>query len=137
MVKISVDTSLKQPSQICTGWAGLLQPLLSSKYPDCNGDLENGNPSGNGDCGSPGVGITFFVTYLIFTFLIVVNMYIAIILENFGVATEESTDPLGEEGQCSTEEFYLTFNILIANNVTYCGSFLINADLWPILNIFV
>ena len=31
------------------------------------------------------------------TFLIVINMYIAIILENFGVATEESADPLSED----------------------------------------
>jgi len=79
------------------GWAELLNPLLLNDKVDCNRDLLNGNPSNNGNCGSPSMGIAFFVTYLIFTFLIVVNMYIAIILENFGVATEESTDPLGEE----------------------------------------
>lgn len=79
------------------GWAELLNPLLLSDEVDCERDLLNGNPTGNGNCGSPSLGIAFFVTYLIFTFLIVVNMYIAIILENFGVATEESTDPLGEE----------------------------------------
>jgi len=80
------------------GWAGLLNPILDSEKPFCNPDLKNGNPNGNGDCGSPTTGTVFFVTYLILTFLIVVNMYIAIILENFGVATEESTDPLGEDG---------------------------------------
>lgn len=80
------------------GWDGLLDPILDSDEPYCQPDLNNGNPNGSGDCGNPTTGCAFFVTYLIFTFLIVVNMYIAIILENFGVATEESTDPLGEDG---------------------------------------
>ena len=40
------------------------------------------------------VGILFFVTYVMITFLIVINMYIAIILENFEVATRESAEPL-------------------------------------------
>nr|CAB3265897.1 sodium channel protein type 9 subunit alpha [Phallusia mammillata] len=79
------------------GWNGLLDPILDSEAPYCDPDLKNGNPNGRGDCGNPTTGCAFFVTYLIFTFLIVVNMYIAIILENFGVATEESTDPLGED----------------------------------------
>lgn len=84
---------------------------------DCERDLLNGNPTGNGNCGSPSLGIAFFVTYLIFTFLIVVNMYIAIILENFGVATEESTDPLGEEG------YYCIQTKLISKAITeFCFS---------------
>ena len=77
--------------------------------PDCNPDLPNGNPNGSGDCGNSTVAVIFFVTYLIFTFLIVVNMYIAIILENFGVATEESTDPLGEDGTLTMELFFFVF----------------------------
>lgn len=81
------------------GWAGLLSPIMDSDAPDCNILLQNDNPNGRGDCGNPKIGIIFFVTYLIMTFLIVVNMYIAIILENFGVATEESADPLGEDGK--------------------------------------
>ena len=39
-------------------------------------------------------GIIFFVTYVIISFLIVVNMYIAVILENFEVATRENAEPL-------------------------------------------
>ncbi|NXK30168.1 SCN1A protein, partial [Piprites chloris] len=50
-----------------------------------------------GDCGNPSVGIFFFVSYIIISFLVVVNMYIAVILENFGVATEESAEPLSED----------------------------------------
>ena len=88
-------------SCICfLGWAELLSPMLDEP-PECSMNIINGNPNGKGDCGNSTLAVIFFVTYLIFTFLIVVNMYIAIILENFGVATEESTDPLGEDGKVS------------------------------------
>ena len=80
-----------------SGWDGLLAPMLNTQAPDCDPDFPNGNPSGNGNCGNYPVAVGFFVSYLILTFLIVVNMYIAIILENFGVATEESADPLSED----------------------------------------
>lgn len=39
-------------------------------------------------------GVVYFVTFVLITFLIVINMYIAIILENFEVATRESSEPL-------------------------------------------
>ncbi|NWR70465.1 SCN5A protein, partial [Centropus bengalensis] len=78
------------------GWDALLNPILNTGPPYCDPNLPNANGS-KGDCGSPAVGILFFVTYIIISFLIVVNMYIAIILENFSVATEESTEPLSED----------------------------------------
>uniref|UniRef100_A0A4X2KU58 Sodium channel protein n=1 Tax=Vombatus ursinus TaxID=29139 RepID=A0A4X2KU58_VOMUR len=67
------------------GWDALLSPMLSSKYSTCS------------DCVSSVMAITFFVSYIIISFLIVVNMYIAVILENFNTATEESEDPLSED----------------------------------------
>ncbi|XP_025752603.1 sodium channel protein type 5 subunit alpha isoform X2 [Manacus vitellinus] len=78
------------------GWDSLLNPILNTGPPYCDPNLPNANGS-KGNCGSPAVGILFFVTYIIISFLIVVNMYIAIILENFSVATEESTEPLSED----------------------------------------
>ncbi|XP_072307611.1 sodium channel, voltage gated, type VIII, alpha subunit b isoform X1 [Eucyclogobius newberryi] len=84
------------------GWDGLLLPILNYP-PDCNPRLENAGTPATGDCGNPSVGIFFFVMYIIISFLIVVNMYIAIILENFSVATEESADPLSED---DFETFY-------------------------------
>ncbi|XP_060020042.1 sodium channel protein type 5 subunit alpha isoform X8 [Lagenorhynchus albirostris] len=78
------------------GWDGLLSPILNTGPPYCDPTLPNSNGS-RGNCGSPAVGILFFTTYIIISFLIVVNMYIAIILENFSVATEESTEPLSED----------------------------------------
>ncbi|XP_073432820.1 sodium channel protein type 8 subunit alpha isoform X4 [Dendrobates tinctorius] len=84
------------------GWDGLLLPLLN-RPPDCDPKKENPGSPMQGDCGNPSVGIFFFVSYIIISFLIVVNMYIAIILENFSVATEESADPLSED---DFETFY-------------------------------
>ncbi|NP_058943.2 sodium channel protein type 10 subunit alpha [Rattus norvegicus] len=78
------------------GWDGLLSPILNTGPPYCDPNLPNSNGS-RGNCGSPAVGIIFFTTYIIISFLIVVNMYIAVILENFNVATEESTEPLSED----------------------------------------
>nr|KAF6421154.1 sodium voltage-gated channel alpha subunit 11 [Molossus molossus] len=67
------------------GWDTLLNPMLQSEnktyfYTQL-----------------PTIAVTYFVSYIIISFLIVVNMYIAVILENFNIATEESEDPLGED----------------------------------------
>ncbi|XP_078475469.1 sodium channel protein type 1 subunit alpha-like isoform X1 [Lampetra fluviatilis] len=85
------------------GWDGLLNPILNSAVPDCDPQFDNPGTNYTGDCGNPMVGIIFFVSYIIISFLIVVNMYIAIILENFSVATEESAEPLSED---DFETFY-------------------------------
>ena len=36
-----------------------------------------------GDCGKKGLAIFFFIVYILVVFLIIINMYIAVILENF------------------------------------------------------
>ncbi|KAL0198178.1 hypothetical protein M9458_006718, partial [Cirrhinus mrigala] len=87
------------------GWDGLLAPILNSP-PDCDPDVENPGSSVRGNCGNATVGIAFFCSYIVMSFLVVVNMYIAIILENFNVATEESSDPLCED---DFEMFYETW----------------------------
>ncbi|XP_055008071.1 sodium channel protein type 4 subunit alpha-like [Boleophthalmus pectinirostris] len=79
------------------GWDNLLSPILASLPDECDVTFVNTGTNTKGNCGSPSVGIAFFVSYIIISFLIVVNMYIAIILENFSVATEESTEPLSED----------------------------------------
>ncbi|KAG8138737.1 hypothetical protein E2320_001523, partial [Naja naja] len=55
------------------GWDGLLNPILNTGPPYCDPSYVNSNGS-KGNCGSPAVGILFFVTYIIISFLIVVNM---------------------------------------------------------------
>ena len=36
-----------------------------------------------GDCGNSALAIVFFIAYIVVVFLIIINMYIAVILENF------------------------------------------------------
>uniref|UniRef100_A0A3B4DWQ8 Sodium channel protein n=1 Tax=Pygocentrus nattereri TaxID=42514 RepID=A0A3B4DWQ8_PYGNA len=88
------------------GWDGLLSPILNSSPPDCDPEIENPGTDVRGNCGNPAVGIVFFCSYIVMSFLVVVNMYIAIILENFNVATEESGEPLCED---DFEMFYETW----------------------------
>ncbi|KAK2906120.1 hypothetical protein Q8A73_010063 [Channa argus] len=85
------------------GWDGLLAPILNKHKDDCDASKEHPGSLVKGDCGNPPVAIAFFVSYIIVCFLIVINMYIAVILENFSVATEESADPLSED---DFETFY-------------------------------
>ncbi|XP_060776239.1 sodium channel, voltage gated, type VIII, alpha subunit b isoform X3 [Neoarius graeffei] len=100
------------------GWDGLLAPILNYP-PDCNPDKENPGTTVKGDCGNPSVGIFFFVMYIIVSFLIVVNMYIAIILENFSVATEESADPLCEDDFESFYELWEKFDPDASQFITF------------------
>ncbi|KTG02428.1 hypothetical protein cypCar_00013636 [Cyprinus carpio] len=79
------------------GWDGLLAPMLITNESECNPNKTFPGSQVKGDCGNPPIGIFFFVSYIIICFLIVVNMYIAVILENFSVATEESAEPLSED----------------------------------------
>ncbi|KAM9444994.1 sodium channel, voltage gated, type VIII, alpha subunit a isoform 3-T3 [Clarias gariepinus] len=100
------------------GWDGLLAPILNYP-PDCDPDKENPGTSVKGNCGNPSVGIFFFVMYIIVSFLIVVNMYIAIILENFSVATEESADPLCEDDFESFYEIWEKFDPTASQFITF------------------
>uniref|UniRef100_A0A8C2XFV6 Sodium channel protein n=1 Tax=Cyclopterus lumpus TaxID=8103 RepID=A0A8C2XFV6_CYCLU len=100
------------------GWDGLLLPILNYP-PDCDPLLENSGTPATGNCGNPSVGIFFFVMYIIISFLIVVNMYIAIILENFSVATEESADPLSEDDFETFYEIWEKFDPDASQFITY------------------
>ncbi|XP_036593864.1 sodium channel protein type 11 subunit alpha [Trichosurus vulpecula] len=95
------------------GWDALLSPMLSPRHSTCNPENSCNSESSScnsessscprndikpgSDCVNSVMAITFFVSYIIISFLIVVNMYIAVILENFNTATEESEDPLSED----------------------------------------
>ena len=67
------------------GWDGVLAGLMNED--DCDPNQTDIKP--NGDCGSSGEAVVFLVTYLVISFLVVINMYIAVILENFSQATED------------------------------------------------
>ncbi|XP_035662880.1 sodium channel protein type 4 subunit alpha-like isoform X5 [Branchiostoma floridae] len=88
--------------QVCTsaGWDGILNGLQDQLIPTINGttptkeQIDAGILDDIDKCWSLSrytyLGIFFFVSYLIMNFLIVVNMYIAVILDNFSAATEEA-----------------------------------------------
>lgn len=101
------------------GWDGLLAPILNKNYPDCDPYKEHPGSKVIGDCGSPAIGIIFFVSYIIICFLIVVNMYIAVILENFGVATEESTEPISGDDFEMFYEVWEKFDPLATQFIEY------------------
>ena len=75
--------------QICTsaGWDSVLAGLMN--VDDCEEEL--------GNCGNIGLAIFYVVTYLVVSFLVVINMYIAVILENFSQATEDVQQGLTQE----------------------------------------
>lgn len=96
--------------QMCTtaGWSGVLKALTNDRPPDC--DPTKKLPSSRGDCGNTALAVPYLVSYLIISSLVVVsrtissfhcekktnssfqikvNMYIAVILENFSQAQED------------------------------------------------
>ncbi|CAF0794622.1 unnamed protein product, partial [Didymodactylos carnosus] len=83
--------------QMCTsaGWSGVLTALTNDHAPDCNSTIQS--PSHRGDCGNTGIAVPFLVSYLIISFLVVVNMYIAVILENFSQAQEDVQQGLTDD----------------------------------------
>lgn len=101
------------------GWDGLLLPIMNSAPPDCDPDIENPGTDVRGNCGNPGMGIMFFCSYIIMSFLVVVNMYIAIILENFNVAQEESGDPLCEDDFTMFDETWEKFDVDATQFIEY------------------
>jgi hypothetical protein len=76
---------------LCTsaGWNTLLEALTHTDQPKCDPNMITGSYISKGNCGNTIVAIIFLVSYLIITFLVMINMYIAIILENFNNAKEE------------------------------------------------
>jgi len=74
------------------GWNDVLYPLMEED--DCNGTHyinTLGVPQNRvgGDCGSQAFAIPFFLCYLFISFMVIINMYIAVILENFNQAHEQ------------------------------------------------
>lgn len=77
------------------GWDTVLAGLMNEE--DCNRTVRDYEVRPNGDCGSSGEAVVFLVTYLVISFLVVINMYIAVILENFSQATEDVQQGLTQD----------------------------------------
>lgn len=64
----------------------------------------------SGDCGNTTVGIAFLLSYLVMTFLIIINMYVAVILENYSQATEEVQEGLTDDDYDMYYEIWAQFD---------------------------
>ncbi|XP_037942222.1 sodium channel protein 60E-like [Teleopsis dalmanni] len=85
------------------GWNDVLESLMIQP-PDCDPLY---NRQINGDCGHPLLAITYFTSFIIISYMIVINMYIAIILENFNQAHQEEEIGIVED---DLEMFYIRWS---------------------------
>uniref|UniRef100_T1JEU7 Sodium channel protein n=1 Tax=Strigamia maritima TaxID=126957 RepID=T1JEU7_STRMM len=88
------------------GWDGVLDPLMNEEnctLPDINLDEE-------GNCGNSGKAVVFLISYLVISFLIIINMYIAVILENYSQATEEVQEGLTDDDYDMYYEIWQRFD---------------------------
>ncbi|TMW40821.1 hypothetical protein DOY81_014099 [Sarcophaga bullata] len=85
------------------GWNDVLESLMIQP-PDCD---PNYNRQTNGDCGHPLLAISYFTSFIIISYMIVINMYIAIILENFNQAHQEEEIGIVED---DLEMFYIRWS---------------------------
>ncbi|XP_063982973.1 sodium channel protein 60E-like isoform X2 [Diachasmimorpha longicaudata] len=86
------------------GWNDVLESLMVQP-PDC--DPTPTSRQLNGDCGYPLLAITYFTSFIIISYMIVINMYIAIILENFNQAHQEEEIGIVED---DLEMFYIRWS---------------------------
>jgi voltage-gated sodium channel type II alpha len=88
------------------GWDGVLDGIMNEE--DCKPpDNDQGFP---GNCGSATIGITFLLSYLVISFLIIINMYIAVILENYSQATEDVQEGLTDDDYDMYYEIWQQFD---------------------------
>uniref|UniRef100_G3VEU9 Sodium channel protein n=1 Tax=Sarcophilus harrisii TaxID=9305 RepID=G3VEU9_SARHA len=92
------------------GWDGLIAPILNTRPPDCDPEKLHPGISLKGDCGSPIFGIFYFVSFLIISFLLLVNMFIVVILEIINAVTEENAKSLSEEAFDNFYEVWQKFD---------------------------
>ncbi|KAG8310966.1 Sodium channel protein 60E [Homalodisca vitripennis] len=85
------------------GWNDVLESLMIQP-PDCDPTF---NDQPNGNCGHPLLAITYFTSFIIISYMIVINMYIAIILENFNQAHQEEEIGIVED---DLEMFYIRWS---------------------------
>ncbi|XP_071442957.1 sodium channel protein para-like [Hetaerina americana] len=88
------------------GWDGVLDAIINEE--DClPPDKEMGFP---GNCGSSSIGITYLLSYLVISFFIVINMCVAVILENYSQATEDFQEGLTDDDYDMYYEIWQQFD---------------------------
>lgn len=77
------------------GWNGVLDAAMVQP-PLCDPTKGSGGIS-KGNCGNKLVAVLFFVSYIVLIVLIIINMYIAVILENFNQAQSQDEAGITED----------------------------------------
>lgn len=86
------------------GWSDVLAAIMDES------DCEKGGEDREGNCGNRGIAIAYLVSYLIIGFLIIINMYIAVILENYSQATEDVHEGLTDDDYDMYYEIWQKFD---------------------------
>lgn len=76
------------------GWNDVLEPLMI-KPPDCDPNYKG---LSNGNCGNGWIAVCYFSSFIVIIFLVLINMYVAVILENYNnVMEQEKIGITGED----------------------------------------
>ncbi|XP_022243584.1 sodium channel protein para-like [Limulus polyphemus] len=86
------------------GWDGILSAIMDES------DCELPSDISEGDCGSRNIAVAYLISYLIISFLIIINMYIAVILENYSQAQEEVEEGLTDDDYDMYYEIWQKFD---------------------------
>uniref|UniRef100_H2ZHJ4 Sodium channel protein n=1 Tax=Ciona savignyi TaxID=51511 RepID=H2ZHJ4_CIOSA len=82
------------------GWNDVMDPLMNTRDCEVSSHLAPGN------CGDPVAAVIYFVAFICIVFLVIVNMYIAIILENFDEIFKQDESGVS---QGDFETFYMVW----------------------------
>ncbi|XP_026827717.1 sodium channel protein para isoform X17 [Ooceraea biroi] len=88
------------------GWDSVLDGIINEE----NCQEPNNEIGYPGNCGSSTIGIAYLLSYLVISFLIVINMYIAVILENYSQATEDVQEGLTDDDYDMYYEIWQQFD---------------------------
>ena len=75
------------------GWNDVLDPLMIEP-PDCDPDYKD---LSNGNCGNYWAAVIYFYSFIIIIFLVLINMYVAVILENYNNVIEQEKVGITED----------------------------------------
>lgn len=102
-----------------SGWDGMLDAIFNSQWSDCDPDKINPGTQVRGDCGSPSVGIFYFVSYILISWLIIVNMYIVLIMEFLSIPSKRKNRTLSED---DFRRFFKVWNRFDPDRTQYIDS---------------
>ena len=92
------------------GWNGVLDACMveyvEGSSNKCDPTYKGIKGITQGNCGNPLVAVIFFVSYIILIVLIIINMYIAVILENFNQAQSQDDAGITED---DLDSYYQTW----------------------------